>query len=195
MNLWILKIAFVVFMVGNWVIRYPFEKKQKKNTIVVDQKTTTEKVLLFLVFLGLFILPLLFLVSPWLGFADFEAPIGASIAGMLLIPPSWWLFYRSHKDLGMNWSPSLEVREGHTLITNGVYQRMRHPMYSAIWLWCFVQALLLPNLVAGLAGLVTFGLMYFIRVPQEEKMMLDKFGEQYENYRQRTGRILPKMSG
>jgi protein-S-isoprenylcysteine O-methyltransferase Ste14 len=45
-----------------------------------------------------------------------------------------WLFYRSHADLGTNWSITLEIREQHRLITQGVYRRIRHPMYSALGL-------------------------------------------------------------
>jgi protein-S-isoprenylcysteine O-methyltransferase Ste14 len=37
-----------------------------------------------------------------------------------------WLFWRSHADLGRNWSPSLELREGHELVTEGVYRYVRH---------------------------------------------------------------------
>ena len=38
------------------------------------------------------------------------------------------------------------------LVTNGIYRRIRHPMYSAFWLWAIAQALLLPNWIAGPAG-------------------------------------------
>ncbi len=45
-----------------------------------------------------------------------------------------WLFWRSHADLGRNWSQAFELRKGHELITHGVYRVVRHPMYAAIWL-------------------------------------------------------------
>jgi protein-S-isoprenylcysteine O-methyltransferase Ste14 len=54
------------------------------------------------------------------------------------------------------------------------------------------QALFLANWVAGLGGLVGFGLLYFLRVPKEEDMMLQEFGEPYRQYMAKTGRILPK---
>jgi protein-S-isoprenylcysteine O-methyltransferase Ste14 len=104
-----------------------------------------------------------------------------------------YLFWKSHHDLGQNWSPTLEVRAEHTLITNGIYQSIRHPMYSSIWLWSLAQALLLPNYIAGFSGLISFGALYFLRVGNEEKMMLDQFGDEYQGYMQRTGRVLPKL--
>jgi protein-S-isoprenylcysteine O-methyltransferase Ste14 len=66
-------------------------------------------------------------------------------------------------------------------------------MYSAFWLWAIAQALLLPNWVAGFAGLVGFGTLYFGRVEREERMMLDNFGNNYRAYMERTGRIFPPI--
>jgi len=106
-------------------------------------------------------------------------------------PASLWLFYRTHKDLGRNWSVTLEVRDRHTLVTNGVYSRVRHPMYSAFWLWALAQALLLPNWIAGPAGLIGFGTLFFLRVGREEALMTETFGDEYRRYMARTARILP----
>src|SRR4029079_16000844 len=54
-----------------------------------------------------------------------------------------WLFRRSHVDLGRNWSISLEVRDHHALVKDGVYQFVRHPMYSSFFLLGVAQILLL----------------------------------------------------
>ena len=64
-------------------------------------------------------------------------------------------------------------------------------MYSAVWLWAIAQALLLPNWVAGFAGLVGFGILYFGRVAREERMMLETFGDSYRASMARTGRVFP----
>ena len=89
------------------------------------------------------------------------------------------------------WSVTLEVREQHRLISDGVYRHVRHPMYSAFWLWAVAQMLLLPNWVAGFSGIVGFGTLFFLRVGREEAMMLDAFGEQYRTYMNKTWRVLP----
>jgi protein-S-isoprenylcysteine O-methyltransferase Ste14 len=64
-------------------------------------------------------------------------------------------------------------------------------MYSAFWLMALAQALLLPNWVAGPAGLVGFGVLFFLRIGPEERMMEEAFGEEYRAYRGRTARIIP----
>ena len=78
-------------------------------------------------------------------------------------------------------------------MTNGVYQTVRHPMYTSLWLWVIAQGLVLTNWIAGLSGMATFGALYFTRVGAEEAMMLEQFGDQYQAYMQRTKRLLPYL--
>jgi protein-S-isoprenylcysteine O-methyltransferase Ste14 len=101
------------------------------------------------------------------------------------------MFRLTHKALGRNWSVSLQVRESHKLISDGIYRRVRHPMYTAFWLWAVAQALLLPNWFAGWAGLVGFGILFFGRVKKEEELMLESFGDDYRQYMSRTSRVIP----
>ena len=102
-----------------------------------------------------------------------------------------WLFARSHRDLGSNWSVTLQVREGHRLITSGIYSRVRHPMYASLFAHAFAQALLLPNWVAGPAMLIAFTLMFAMRLGPEERMMTEHFGEEYAAYARSTKRLVP----
>jgi protein-S-isoprenylcysteine O-methyltransferase Ste14 len=55
------------------------------------------------------------------------------------------------------------------------------------------QALLLHNWLAGLSGIVVFLLTYFLRVPREEQMMVERYGEAYRAYRARTGGVIPRL--
>ena len=93
--------------------------------------------------------------------------------------------------LGKEWSPQLQLREEHHLVTTGPYTRIRHPLYTAMIGYGASLALVTANwvfvvfAVAVIAGLAT-------RVPREEQMMIKDFGEEYEAYMQRTRRFLPK---
>ena len=66
-------------------------------------------------------------------------------------------------------------------------------MYAAHWLWGIAQVLLLQNWIAGLSMLVTVLPLYLVRVPREERMLLEHFGEAYQEYTRRTGRIMPRF--
>jgi protein-S-isoprenylcysteine O-methyltransferase Ste14 len=66
-------------------------------------------------------------------------------------------------------------------------------MYTAFWLWTLAQAILLPNWIAGFAGILGFGTLYLIRVGREEEMLLETFGDEYRDYMRRTGRVIPRL--
>ena len=184
----------IVFLAGFVVytgIRHVYAGQLKAEKSVVHRIDGLEKGLLAFVTLGSLLLPVLYLFTPWLRFADYRLPAFVPWAGAVVMLVSLWLFWRSHADLGRQWSISLEVREDHRLITHGVYRSIRHPMYLAIWLWSLAQVLLLENWLAGASALVSFAPLYFLRTPREERLMCETFGEEYREYMGRTGRILP----
>ena len=113
--------------------------------------------------------------------------------GAIVFASALWVFRVSHKALGRNWSISLEIREQHSLVSSGPYALVRHPMYTSFLLMGIGQALLLSNWIVGLAGLVGFAILFFLRVDKEEHMMLANFGPQYRAYMERTKRIIPYL--
>jgi protein-S-isoprenylcysteine O-methyltransferase Ste14 len=138
-----------------------------------------------------FLLPLLWVASPALSFADYPLRLTPLVAGTVLLAVGLWLFYRAHADLGTFWSVTLEVRENHRLISHGVYRRVRHPMYSALFLYSVGQALAVPNWVAGPSYLISFAILFAFRIRAEEQMMVEAFGDEYVTYMARTKRLLP----
>ncbi len=88
---------------------------------------------------------------------------------------------------------TLELRRGHEIVRHGVYRRVRHPMYAAIWLVSLSQGLLLDNWLAGWSAVAAVAPMYLIRVPREERMMCDAFGDAYRDYMRETGRLWPRL--
>ncbi|MGE0634567.1 MAG: protein-S-isoprenylcysteine O-methyltransferase [Pseudobdellovibrionaceae bacterium] len=190
MSPWVGSIIFILGAMASIAIRIPHDKVSQDTKIVESRKGLLEKLLIGLVMIGMILFPVLSF-TPILAFASYEPSFPMIVVGFFLMVASLWVFHRSHKDLGKNWSVSLEVREDHILVTNGIYKSVRHPMYTSILLLALVQIFLIPNWVAGPALLVAFSIMFFSRLHTEEKMMLDKFGVQYENYRQQTKRIIP----
>jgi protein-S-isoprenylcysteine O-methyltransferase Ste14 len=182
-------ILFLIFM----MIRIPHGKIWKKQKKVKSEGNNREKILVWIVSIGMMLIPLIWLFSGLfngfnIGLQDWARYLGITIAIFSL-----WLFYTVHKTLGKNWSPVLEIRENHTLIKEGPYKRIRHPMYTQIWLWVIAQFLLSSNWIVGLVGVITWSILYFIRVPKEEELMLKQFGDEYRKYIKETGRIFPKF--
>jgi protein-S-isoprenylcysteine O-methyltransferase Ste14 len=140
--------------------------------------------------------PFFYMFGTWLDFANFpfKMPAVLSLLGVVLFLISIWLLHRSHADLGKLWSPAVEPEGKQRLVTDGVYERIRHPMYTAHVLWGVAQTLLLPNFVAGLLALVLISALITIRIPREERALLKEFGDEYRRYMGKTGRILPKLN-
>ncbi len=138
-------------------------------------------------------LPLFSMFTTWFAFANYNAPVWPGWIGTVTLVAAVFLLWKSYADLGYNWSVTSEIKQGQTLVTHGVYRFARHPMYGGYLLWGVSQALLIHNWLTGLAHLAVFMLLYVVRVPREEKMMLEHFGEAYSRYMSQTGRIIPRF--
>ena len=174
-----------------YVIRYPFERRAKKVGVTKSLFGWRESGLLSLAFLGLWIVPAIYALT---GFpAALDRPLIPAIAflGVVTLCGALLLFYRSHADLGRNWSISLQIRNEHRLVTTGIYRLIRHPMYSSFFLFAVAQLMLLPNWFAGATGLVGVGMLYAFRIRQEERMMIERFGAEYRDYMAHTARLIP----
>lgn len=188
------EIVFVVGFIVFFAIR-KFHSRHWRKRVKVDVRIDwIEKLLLGLISFGMLLVPLVYLFSPWISFADFFGPAWLIWPGGVLMAVSAILFWHAHADLGRNWSPSLEIGDDQTLVTCGIYRRIRHPMYAAAFLYAFAQMLLLPNWIAGPSTLITFLPLYLIRLPREERMMMDRFGDDYRHYMKTTGRLIPRPS-
>lgn len=181
--------GFIVYI----ATRARFARQTRANKTIERRVDASERVLLAGVMITGLVLPVLYLLTPLLSFADYELPGWLHWCGLLLMIGALYLFWRSHADLGLNWSATLEMREGHEIVKHGVYRRIRHPMYAGIWLFSCAQALLLDNWLAGWGIVVAFGFMYFLRAPREEDMMREHFGADYEIYMVETGRLFPRL--
>jgi protein-S-isoprenylcysteine O-methyltransferase Ste14 len=186
-------LVFLAGFIAYVAIRGAFKRRTKGNEITLSRMDTLEKMLLALVIPGGLLLPLIYIFTPWLTFADYHLPAVAAWCGTGLMVAALWLFWHSHVDLGLNWSQTLELRKGHEIVKQGVYRLVRHPMYASIWLWCLAQGLLLENWLAGWYAGVAFAIMYFVRTPREERMMCEAFGDEYRDYMRQTGRLFPRM--
>jgi protein-S-isoprenylcysteine O-methyltransferase Ste14 len=185
------KVCWVLGVVGWFIIRYPHDRRSRRTPRRIRRARAREIGLMAISGSGLLVVPVIYVFSGEPRFANYSFHAWQAAWGAAIFLAALWLFYRTHEDLGRNWSVTLEVREQHTLVTDGVYSRVRHPMYSAFWLWALAQALLLPNWIAGPAGLVGFGTLFAFRVHEEEQMMIDLFGDEYRRYMERTARIVP----
>lgn len=185
------RFACILVTIVMFALRSPHIRRSTGVRVVRHAVGPREVILVALVAVGLLVLPLMWVFTALLAWADIALSSAAFAGGLVLAALGLWLLHRSHVDLGRNWSNTLQVREGHALVTGGVYRRVRHPMYGALLLHALGQALFVPNWIAGPAYLVTFVLLVAARMGPEERMMAETFGEDWSRYRARTARLLP----
>jgi len=193
MNPWFGKIAVFVSLLAFVLIRWPHGNRMGTVRVVEDRKGGLEIGLLIGAFIGTTLMPLVWITTDLFAVADYPLHAVPYLLGLIVMLPELWLFHRSHTDLGTNWSVTLQMREQHSLVTAGVYAKIRHPMYASMFLLGVAQVLFLPNWIVGPAYLVSFGLLYICRAGVEERMMLDHFGSEYKEYMQQTGRLIPRL--
>ena len=184
-------LLFVAFLAAYLAIRAVFMHRARRDKAVV-RADGRDRLLIVLVGLGQIVLPLQFVLTHTLAFADRAQPDACTALGVIAMAAGLWLFWRAHADLGESWSVTLELNADHRLVTRGVYRIVRHPMYASFFVSGLGQALLVENWVAGPAALIAVAVLVAVRVPNEERMMLAQFGDEYRDYMRRTGGIVPR---
>ncbi|MEP7454452.1 protein-S-isoprenylcysteine O-methyltransferase [Phyllobacterium sp. SB3] len=185
------KALWALLVVGWYLLRRPFDRRARRGRLTIDRSKGADTQRMIISLTGLGIIPGIYIATGFPRFASYPPHPALLVFGIIVGIIALILFRLTHKALGKMWSVSLQLKQDHKLITTGIYKRIRHPMYTAFWCLAIAQALLLPNYIAGFAGLVGFGYLFFSRVGPEENMMGEAFAEEYDLYRARTWRVLP----
>jgi protein-S-isoprenylcysteine O-methyltransferase Ste14 len=185
---------FVSVIVAFVIIRVIYHRKASQTRGRAEFKEGRLN-LAFRLILGMSFILLLFvyMINPSvLGWAQFNLPEWAQWLGVLLGFASVLLIGWVHWALGANFSGTLHVRQEHTLVAHGPYRWVRHPMYTVFYMLEIAILLLTANWFVGSLILIGQTIVLASRVNNEEQAMVEKFGNQYRAYMNRTGRFLPR---
>lgn len=168
-------------------------KERFENTVQAEGKAAA----VLLIGQGIYliiIVPLYLLFSPSLSWFHLPIPdwlrwLGVGL-GVFSLPFLAWIHYVLDK----HWSISLTLQKDHALVTSGPYRRIRHPIYTVHIVYFFTWVLVSANLLLLINYLLTI-ILISARIPKEEQMLLDQFGNEYRAYIKRTGRLLPCFRG
>lgn len=113
------------------------------------------------------------------------------IAGFILMGSGIALRMTAIVQLGRFHTPNVAVLQGHRVVDNGLYRRIRHPSYLGALIVFLGFSLALANgwslgIIMGMALVI-----YPCRIREEEAALTAALGERYRAYCRRTWRLLP----
>ena len=189
----IYKTSLAILIVAFFIVRTPGIMKASKTEKSEEKKPKRERILVFLNFVGMIGVPFIYVLTTWLDVFSFPVPEVIRIFGIIFNILGLLFLAWIHRSLGQHWSMMLNLGEEHKLVTTGPYAKIRHPMYTYFYILSISIALISANLFVGIFGIAAWTLLYIVRIGDEEAMLLEEFGEEYQEYMNRTGRLLPKF--
>ena len=134
-----------------------------------------------------------FLINPaWMAWSAVPLPAWARWAGVPVGVLGVTLLAWTLHHLGTNLTDTVVTRQRHTLVTTGPYRWVRHPFYVAFALALLANALAAANWFLFAVGAAAIFLLA-VRSRTEEAKLLERFGDDYRRYRERTGRFAPRV--
>jgi len=187
--------AMILF--GSWVAFMLFWGVMAVRTKKTVQKQPRSEMRLYLwpLLIGMLIMsglprylgPLTILARP-LAYRTMGLQWSAAGAAMLGLAIAIW----ARVTLGRNWSGEITLKEDHELVTSGPYAAIRHPIYTALIL-LFLGLVLFINSAGAWIGLALVILSCWVKLRQEEALMLRQFPGSYPAYMARTKRLVPLL--
>jgi protein-S-isoprenylcysteine O-methyltransferase Ste14 len=121
-------------------------------------------------------------LTPRTGLTQF---IGVALCMAGLLVTLW-----ARRTLAGNWSSDVTFKQGHELTKTGPYRFARHPIYTGLLLMCLGTALDVGYVRCWL-GLILVFIGFWIKLSQEETLLLRHFPETYPAYRKEVKALIP----
>jgi len=188
-------LAAIILFIGMGISSYYRIKADKDTGEKIPRKVDGSAMMTIIKIGGLilWLSPLVYLINPnWMNWSKIGLPesvrwLGVGI-GILCVLGIYWLF----SNIGSGITPTSATRKEHKLSTSGPYRWVRHPLYTVGSTLFISFGMIADNwFIAALGVLAFIGMA--ARTPKEEANLIEKFGDEYREYMQRTGRYFPKL--
>ncbi len=148
-------------------------------------------IFIFLCCLNIFIYQYWVLVFPRINL--FFLDIMIQIIGFTFVIGGNISLLLAYRKLGINWAYPIDgTKTKRTLVKTGIYSKIRHPIYLSFNILCIgFNMILLDWFLLALYLIGAIGL-YFQAI-DEEKILIETFGDDYKDYIEKTGRFFVKL--
>lgn len=144
--------------------------------------------------LAVFVAGFAWIVNPhWMAWSSLPIPVWLRWAGVLVMVCGGCLWVWAVHNLGKNLTDTVITREVHTLVTSGPYRWIRHPFYTACVVGVIGTSFAMANWFLLLAGGIVWFAFLVPRTRIEERNLARRFGDDYQDYMNRTGRFIPSF--
>ena len=92
------------------------------------------------------------------------------------------------------WRRIHQARKEEKLVTEGVYSRMRHPQYTGLFIIVFGEGIVHWPTIVSVAAFPIIVLAYTLLARKEERRMVEKFGDEYREYRRHVPMFIPRRN-
>ena len=178
-------ITFYVYLVAFWLVERVLTRFTFGSTSRGDRDPLTP---LFFVIPALGIFAWMFLqhrvLPPHPTWWSYAAGVLVGVAGMTVR-------ILGKRTLGRMFTVRVQLQEDHKIVDTGMYARVRHPLYSGFILEWMAPPLILGSPVGFLLLTLPLAVVVLLRIPREEALMTEAFGDQYRAYMARTKRLIP----
>jgi len=192
----IFRLFFVAILLTAFGLSGYFRRKARRSGEVIPRGREGSAILIARLVLALpfYLSMLAYAVNPgWMAWSALALPtwlrwVGVFV-GLATLPLLYWVF----RSLGNNISETFLTKQEHHLVTHGPYRWVRHPLYTAASVAFLALGLIAANaFILTMGTVVLAGIALFV-VPREEVQLETKFGASYQEYRRRTGGLVPRL--
>ena len=195
----VLPLAGILLLMAIAFVWRPWLQRRRHGTwgVVLFRGGAAQKLRdVMLIVLPLLLLAQALVAAAWpdalaLSEADRREPPGVRhVLGAVLLLGGLLLQAAAMLHLGASWRIGIDERSRPGLVTGGLYQFSRNPIFLALIAVLAGYTLLLPTL---LSALILIGACVAIRqqIVEEEDYLLRTYGKEYRDYARRVGRLLP----
>lgn len=120
-------------------------------------------------------------------------PLALRIIGVAIMALSGVLSHIVLRSLGRQLSKRLDASGHQMLVQEGPYSFVRHPIYAVLFL-CATGTCLITSSLVVIAATASVVPVFLLRIRHEESLLIERFGDEYREYRRTTGALAPKFA-
>ena len=186
-------VCFFLFIIVSAAYRARATKQGGDSFDVIKKEGVSVAIPLRVIGLSLTVSCLLFIFYPAaIAFAALHQYDWFFTTGIILCVISFPFIIWTFQSLGKNITETVQARKTSELVTTGIYKFLRHPIYTTTFFYNCGLALIAANWLIGIITVLLF-VFLIIRTSSEEKILIEKYGDNYRDYMKRTGGHFPKL--